>query len=72
MKVPSAPVVRLDSARGLRATVWLLEVRCPYCAKVHTHGGGIDRTRVADFLGGCVSHCGAGSYKLTDPDGVLR
>ena len=71
--IPSAPVVRLDSARGLREPViWLLKVRCPYCARTHIHGGGIDRTRVADFLGGRVSHCGAGSYTLTDPDGVLR
>jgi len=70
--IPTAPVVRLDSARGLRETVWLLKVRCPSCARTHVHGGGIDRTRVADFLGGRVSHCGADSYTLTDPDGVLR
>jgi hypothetical protein len=71
--IPSTPVVRLDSARGLREPViWLLKVRCPYCARTHVHGGGIDRTRVADFLGDRVSHCGADSYTLTDPDGVLR
>jgi hypothetical protein len=46
--IPSAPVVRLDSARALDGTVWLLEVRCPYCASMHTHGGGTDRTQVAD------------------------
>ena len=70
--IPTAPVVRLHSARALRETVWLLKVRCPYCARTHVHGGGIDRTRVADFLGDRVSHCGADSYTLTDPDGVLR
>ncbi len=54
--IPSAPVVRLDSARGLREPViWLLKVRCPYCARTHIHGGGIDRTRVADFLGDRVT-----------------
>jgi hypothetical protein len=73
----TAPVVRLDSARGLDGTVWLLKVRCPYCDRIHTHGGGTDRTEVADFLGHRVSHCertdpdGVG-YVLTDPEGVLR
>lgn len=57
MTIPEALVVRLDSGRGLHGTVWLLEVWCPYCAKVHTHGGGGDRTLVADFLGHRVSHC---------------
>jgi transposase-like protein len=75
--IPSAPVVRLTSARGLRATVWLLEVRCPYCTRTHTHGGGGGRTRVVDFLGHRVSHCGRTDpdgvgYTITDPDGVLR
>ena len=75
--VPEAPVVRLTSGPGLHGTVWLLEVRCPYCARTHVHGGGIDRTQVADFLGHRVSHCGRTDpdgvgYTLTDPDGVLR
>ncbi len=74
--IPSAPVVRLTSARGLAGPVWLLKVRCPYCTRPHTHGGGVDRTRVADFLGHRVSHCGRTDldglgYTLTDPDGVL-
>jgi hypothetical protein len=73
----TAPVVKLSSQKDRRGTIWLLQVRCPYCAKVHTHGGGTSRTRVKSYLGPRVSHCssidqtGTRTYWLTDPDGLL-
>jgi hypothetical protein len=71
------PIVKLRSQIHPRGTVWLLEVRCPYCGKVHTHGGGTSRLRVASYLGPRVSHCssvdqnGTRNYWLIDPDGLL-
>jgi hypothetical protein len=73
----TAPVVKLSSGKDRRGTVWLLDVRCPYCSSVHTHGGGTSRMRVASYLGPRVSHCssvrqnGTRTYWLTDPDGLL-
>ena len=72
-----APVVKLSSQKDARGTVWLLSIRCPFCDKVHTHGGGTSRLRVASYLGPRVSHCssvdqnGTRTYWLTDPDGLL-
>jgi hypothetical protein len=34
---------------------WLLTIRCPYCSKLHTHGGG-DAEQPPSF-GVRVSHC---------------
>ena len=72
-----APVVKLSSQKDARGTVWLLSIRCPFCDKVHTHGGGTSRLRVASYLGPRVSHCSsvdqscARTYWLIDPDRLL-
>jgi hypothetical protein len=72
-----APIVKLTSQKDTRGTVSLLDVRCPDCDKIHPHGGGTSRLRVASYLGPRVSHCssvdqnGAHTYWLTDPDGLL-
>jgi len=72
---PTAPVVKLTSQKEKRGTVWLLNVLCPYCHNVHTHGGGTSRMRVASYLGPRVSHCSGNEngrdYTITDPDGLL-
>jgi hypothetical protein len=71
----TAPVVKLSSGHAVQGTVWFLHVRCPYCGKTHTHGGGTSRMRVASYLGPRVSHCVStedrATYTLTDPDGLL-
>jgi len=74
--VPTAPVTAIRHVRdGLGGMVWLLIVRCPLCLRTHTHGGGTDRGRVAEFLGPRVAHCtrrDPGTYTLTDPDRLLN
>ena len=37
-----------------RDGAWLLNVRCPFCAKLHTHGGG---NGDAPYGGHRVAHC---------------
>jgi hypothetical protein len=41
---------------------WKVFVRCPYCFKRHSHGGG---DGVRPLLGSRGSHCGLGEYTLT-------
>ena len=45
--------VRKSFAR--RNPYWVLELTCPFCAKVHTHGGG--STDHPPSLGPRLSHC---------------
>jgi len=74
--VPTAPVVAVHQVRGDHGgMVWLLIVQCPHCLRTHTHGGGTDRTRVAEYLGHRVAHCPRhdhGGYFLADPDDLLH
>lgn len=48
------------------AGVWSIRVRCPFCARLHSHSGG--RTATPPTLGERVSHCHQGSYSLAWPD----
>ncbi|MGI5134619.1 MULTISPECIES: hypothetical protein [unclassified Streptomyces] len=61
------PQVKPTTARSWDG-VWLLTVRCPFCTKLHTHGGG-DGDAPARF-GGRISHCKTGDqgvYEIVDP-----
>ncbi|MBQ0986373.1 hypothetical protein KBZ10_18020 [Streptomyces sp. F63] len=61
------PTVTPSVARSWDGT-WLLMVRCPWCTKLHTHGGG-DGDQPGRF-GARVSHCrdgNQGAYVITDP-----
>lgn len=44
--------------------VRMLRVACPFCGKVHTHGGGIEGQEPLEPLGSRVSHCHRGEYRL--------
>lgn len=74
---PDAKVVRVKLVRNPgRGMVVLLQVRCPHCDKIHTHGGGETLESAHEFLGHRAGHCAHklqdnNGYVLTDPDGVL-
>jgi len=55
-----APVVRICIPRGHQRAI-LLEVRCPICHKIHTHGGGRYDPDHPDswkeYLGNRAAHC---------------
>jgi hypothetical protein len=47
--------VTIHPSRSRYDRYWVLELRCPFCAKVHSHGGGsIDHPPA---LGHRLSHC---------------
>jgi hypothetical protein len=51
----ACPKVATTVRPSIRDRFWILELRCPFCAKVHTHGGGsIDHSPA---LGHRLSHC---------------
>jgi hypothetical protein len=75
INAPAAPIVaawRDDRNRPGRGP-WLLEVRCPYCTKIHYHGGGSEDA--PSGLGHRVPHCQVSrpndGYIVTDPDHLL-
>ena len=46
---------------------------CPFCGKVHTHGGGTNLAKVREYLGPRASHCSNGSrgqYELVFAEDV--
>ncbi len=47
-----SPAVKAICVR--RPEVWLLKIRCPYCAQTHTHGGG---SGARPYGGHRVAHC---------------
>jgi len=63
------PVKKCTVRDGVR----ILSIRCPYCGKIHTHGGG--PVNLAPCLGHRLSHCTDkmqrpnDGYFLTDPAG---
>ena len=69
---PAAPLVAVTEAETYDGQqMYLLEVQCPHCSKIHTHGGGTDRATVGKYLGRRASHCGSSDgYILTDPGGL--
>lgn len=63
------PTVTPRVARSWDGT-WLLMIRCPWCGKLHTHGGG-DGEEPGRF-GARISHCRTGDqavYIIAAPDG---
>ena len=59
------PKVEVHIRPSIRDRFWILEIpRCPFCAKVHTHGGGsIDHSPALGYrLSHCLSH--ARDYEL--------
>lgn len=53
---------------GPGSPVWLLFVPdCPFCGKLHSHGGGGDPSfeSMLTFMGDRVSHCYNGGYELS-------
>jgi hypothetical protein len=77
IKAPGAPIVAVDWSEGhgqyIGKRIWFLEVRCPYCAGIHHHSGGVGGK--PSGLGHRVSHCQVGrpndGYIVTDPDHLL-
>lgn len=57
------PIAQLLSCTRAKKT-WVIRVRCPYCQRIHTHGGG-DKDGFIE-LGPRLAHCGAGDYRLID------
>lgn len=49
--------------RSTPKSVWTLAVKCPFCEKLHKHGGGIGET---PSFGHRVAHCGRGGYQLVE------
>ena len=45
-----------------QTTIWSVKVGCPFCRKVHKHGGGYVTEK--PNLGHRGSHCGLGSYTM--------
>ncbi len=60
----ACPRVETTVRPSIRDRFWILELRCPFCSKVHTHGGGsIDHPPALGFrLSHCLSH--ARDYEL--------
>ncbi len=64
----TCPRVVVTVRPSIRDRFWILELRCPFCRKVHTHGGGsIDH---APALGWRLSHClnHARDYELVEEE----
>lgn len=74
---PDAPVMRVKLVRNPgKGKVVLLEIRCPRCSKIHTHGGGETLEGAHESLGHRAAHCTSkhldnNGYNLTDPHGLL-
>ena len=54
--------------QGREGWSWRIQ-RCPFCSKVHSHGGGNAKEDPLTFLGHREPHCAVqppGSYALTD------
>lgn len=72
---PEAPLEAATLVHDRHQHVWLLKVRCPYCHKQHTHGGGAGQQPDPDLLGLRTAHCVTnelhGSYAITDSHGIL-
>jgi len=48
---------------------YTLKIKCPYCSKVHSHGGGPSKD--APILGHRGSHCGVlGGYNIVVPENM--
>lgn len=56
--IPRVRIKEIVEFQGVR----LLKVDCPFCGKVHTHGGGYLDDDWEQFLGYRVSHCGGNGY----------
>jgi hypothetical protein len=73
---PDAVIVSVHQERSYRGTIAIVNVVCPWCGRVHTHGVG---DPAHPTLGHRVSHCTTSdriapairSYVLTDPNGLL-
>jgi hypothetical protein len=50
-------LVIVDAVAVWSGRVWVLEFRCPWCGRTHTHGGGSGRWPDGD--GSRVTHCHA-------------
>ena len=46
-----------------KRTVISIEVKCPFCSKTHTHGGGTVKEDVNKYFGSRISHCIKGECK---------
>jgi hypothetical protein len=46
-------------------TCWSLKVRCPFCDKIHKHGGG--KLYYLPVLGSRCAHCFKGTYYIIPP-----
>lgn len=74
---PAAKVVRAEVVKGGNGRlVVLLDVHCPHCENVHTHGGGESLAGASRYLGHRAAHCAHKAstnhgYVLTDADGLL-
>ena len=53
--MPNFPFVKPKITRAWDGT-WLFHVRCPFCGRLHTHGGG--NGEQPSNYGHRVSHCG--------------
>ena len=49
--------------------IWRIRALCPYCGKVHKHGGGYRTDR--PLLGHRGSECGCGDYELIVDSGSI-
>ena len=47
-----------------KRTVISICVKCPFCSKIHTHGGGTVKEEVSSYFGSRISHCDGGSYQI--------
>lgn len=71
--IPDVEVV-LGVGPGHDGQIWLWHPRdCPFCGKVHMHGGGKIDQNPRDYLGTRVAHCypkGQDTYRLVDDPAV--
>ena len=57
-----APIVSIKDFFNVRQII----VRCPFCKKHHSHGGGSIDHEIKDYIGPRVAHCGKGSYEIRE------
>jgi hypothetical protein len=65
---PKALYAYAELKRGRACWLWIIK-RCPFCGKLHSHGGGKLDGDPRRLLGSRVPHCvqqGSGIYDLTD------